>query len=183
MLSYHWNLPFSQPGDNPPLHLLQQALLEAGFLLDLSFIDGMVRLTIQQTECTERNGAGRTEDAAPHRCTSPGSARPHCPAPPDSAGATDCPFPENPGKTGCPSPGGTGADKRPENPKKRRGRPPAVPENDISVRQAEKMRSDGLSLDEIAAHIGVSRRTFFRRWDAAREKKADPEMPFSRWTD
>ena len=63
----------------------------------------------------------------------------------------------------------------------RRGRKPAVPSQDISLAQALQMNAGGTSLADIANYIGVSRRTFFRRWSAAQASGIDPETPFSDW--
>ena len=158
MLSYHWNLPLAQPEDNPPLHLIQQALFNAGFFLDFSLADGMVRLTIQEA-CPKGGGRGG-------RCQAEN--------PPDRSGAA--PAPDAAEAAGSPS-------GRPESPKKRRGRDFAVPKNDISIQHAREMRSEGLTLEEIAAYIGISRRTFFRRWHDIADRDADPDTPFSRWAD
>lgn len=165
MLSYHWNLPLAQPEDNPPLHLIQQALFNAGFFLDFSLADGMVRLTIQEAspEGGAQGGSQQAENP-PER----GTATPA----PDAARATGGHFPD-----AC-SPAGHS-----ESPQKSRGRSSAVPKNDISIQQAREMRSEGLTLEEIAAHIGVSRRTFFRRWHDIADRDADPDTPFSRWSD
>lgn len=68
-----------------------------------------------------------------------------------------------------------------QTPLPRRGRHPSVPKNDITVSQVREMRSKGMVLDEIADHIGVSRRTFFRRWRELQGRDIDPEAPFSTW--
>lgn len=165
MLSYHWNLPLAQPEDNPPLHLIQQALFNAGFFLDFSLADGMVRLTIQEAspEGGVQGGSQQAEN------------------PPERSGAA--PAPDAAGTACGPSPDAGSPPVRPESPKKRRGRSSAVPKKDISIRQAREMRSEGLTLEEIAAHIGISRRTFFRRWRDITNGEADPDTPFSRWSD
>ena len=64
---------------------------------------------------------------------------------------------------------------------KRRGRPCVRPENDITLARVRHMQFMGISAGEIAAKIGVSRRTFYRKLEQTRGKNPDPETPFSQW--
>lgn len=75
----------------------------------------------------------------------------------------------------------TAQDEGASSSKCRRGRRPVAPAQDISFAQALQMNAGGTSLANIADYIGVSRRTFFRRWSAARASGIDPETPFSDW--
>lgn len=61
------------------------------------------------------------------------------------------------------------------------GRPIKLPNNDITLEQAYKMQSEGMKADDIAAFIGVSRRTFYRKLHAAKQSGVDPTAPYSKW--
>ena len=50
---------------------------------------------------------------------------------------------------------------------KQKGRPKSVPKNDITLARVH--------------HIGVSRRTFYRRFEQIKYKNLDPDTPFSKW--
>ena len=39
----------------------------------------------------------------------------------------------------------------------------------------------GISVEAIAKEIGVSKRTFYRRWTQAEKLGLDPDTPFSQW--
>lgn len=61
------------------------------------------------------------------------------------------------------------------------GRPIKPPNNDITLEQVHKMQSEGMRADDIAAVIGVSRRTFYRKLKAAKQSGVDPTAPYSKW--
>lgn len=63
----------------------------------------------------------------------------------------------------------------------KRGRPVKPPVNDITLLQVEKMQSNGMKADDIAAFIGVSRRTFYRKFNKAKQESLDPLTPYSNW--
>ena len=58
----------------------------------------------------------------------------------------------------------------PKAPAHKRGRPSVVPK-----------RFMGISVEAIAKEIGVSKRTFYRRWTQAEKLGLDPDTPFSQW--
>lgn len=61
------------------------------------------------------------------------------------------------------------------------GRPVKPPVNDMTLQQACRMQSEGVRVDDIAALIGVSRRTFYRKLKAAKQAGLDPAVPYSKW--
>jgi len=63
----------------------------------------------------------------------------------------------------------------------KKGRPRVAAENDISLETALLMLSTGLTAQEVADYIGVSRRTFFRRLSEAKRQRVDLCTPFSDW--
>ena len=64
----------------------------------------------------------------------------------------------------------------------KRGRPSVRPENDMTFGRVQHLRSMGVSAEAIAKEIGVSRRTFYRKWTQAQVQGIAPETPFSQWT-
>ena len=64
---------------------------------------------------------------------------------------------------------------------KQRGRPKSVPKNDITLARVHHMRFMGVPARDIAEEIGVSRRTFYRRFEQIKYKNLDPDTPFSKW--
>ena len=66
-------------------------------------------------------------------------------------------------------------------PKRRRGRPSVKPTNDITLASVYHKRFMGLSMEDIAKSIGVSRRTLYRKWEKISDKNIDPDTPFSQW--
>lgn len=68
-----------------------------------------------------------------------------------------------------------------QDPPKRRGRPSVIPGNDITLGRVYHMRFMGTSAEAIAKEIGVSKRTFYRRFAKASGKNLDPDTPFSQW--
>ena len=69
----------------------------------------------------------------------------------------------------------------PQDSPKRRGRPSVMPGNDITLGHVQHMRFMGIPAEAIAKEIGVSKRTFYRRFAQARVKHLDPDTPFSQW--
>lgn len=63
---------------------------------------------------------------------------------------------------------------------KQRGRPKSVPKNDITLARVHHMRFMGVPVRDIAEEIGVSRRTFYRRFEQIKYKNLDPDTPFSK---
>ena len=63
----------------------------------------------------------------------------------------------------------------------RRGRPPVEPQNDYTLGRVQHMRVMGVSVETISREIGVSKRTFYRRWKDAERLCLGPDIPFSRW--
>ena len=61
------------------------------------------------------------------------------------------------------------------------GRRPIVPEHDLTLAQVRELQNRGTCLDGIARLIGVSRRTFFRKWAVVQTLSPDRETPFSKW--
>ena len=64
----------------------------------------------------------------------------------------------------------------------KRGRPSVRPENDMTFGRVQHLRFMGVPVEAIAKEIGVSRRTFYRKWTQAQELGLAPETPFSQWT-
>ena len=64
----------------------------------------------------------------------------------------------------------------------KRGRPSANPKSDLTFGHVQHMRFMGISVEKIAKEIGVSKRTFYRRWMKAENKGLAPDTPFSQWT-
>ncbi len=63
---------------------------------------------------------------------------------------------------------------------KHRGRPLVSPENDITLGRVLHMQFMGVSAEDIAKTIGISRRTYFRILKNLDENHYDPETPFSK---
>ena len=64
----------------------------------------------------------------------------------------------------------------------KRGRPSVRPENDMTFGHVQHLRSMDVPAEAIAKEIGVSRRTFYRKWTQAQVQGIAPETPFSQWT-
>ena len=64
----------------------------------------------------------------------------------------------------------------------KRGRPSVRPENDMTFGHVQHLRIMGVPVEAIAKEIGVSRRTFYRKWTQAQGLGPAPETPFSQWT-
>ena len=69
----------------------------------------------------------------------------------------------------------------PKAPAHKRGRPSVVPKYDITLGCVQHKRFMGISVEAIAKEIGVSKRTFYRRWTQAEKLGLDPDPPFSQW--
>ena len=69
----------------------------------------------------------------------------------------------------------------PKAPAHKRGRPSVVPKYDITLGCVQHKRFMGISVEAIAKEIGVSKRTFYRRWTQAEKLGLDPDTPFSQW--
>lgn len=67
-------------------------------------------------------------------------------------------------------------------PRRKRGRPSAVVKNDLTLARIHHMRFMNVPVETIAEELGVSKRTFYRRWKQIACMDLDPETPFSRWT-
>lgn len=160
MLDYHFNLTTSQPASNPGLSILQEKLIDAGIFLDFTYKNGNLGLYI------------RIEDA---------NLIPKKPLD-IPKGLLDSENSTNPADSVFPVVDPS-APVRSGDEKPRRGRRPAVPERDLTLAQVRDMKKSGVGLDEIAHLIGVSRRTFFRRWATVQDSCPDPRTPFSKWTD
>ena len=59
---------------------------------------------------------------------------------------------------------GSPGDPAANTPSRKRGRPSAKPKSDLTLGHVQHMRFMGISVEEIAKEIGVSKRTFYRRW-------------------
>ena len=91
---------------------------------------------------------------------------------------------ENPGNKPGQKPLSTPADPEDAEPEcsyRQKGRPLVVPKNDLTIARIQHMRFMGVSVDTIAGKIGISKRTFYRRWKQIQWKHLDPETPFSQW--
>ncbi len=151
MISYQWFLSPDQPFDKNTLFKLQCCLCASGIYLDLSWTDGSPVLTISVPEQQESEN------------------RPGLPlgkdVPAVSSDLRDAAL-----ESSAPNVCITG-----------RGRPSAKPVNDFTFGRVQHMRFMGVSAAAIAEEIGVSRRTFYRRWTQAQKLDLDPETPFSQW--
>ncbi len=67
--------------------------------------------------------------------------------------------------------------------RRRRGRPSVIVKNDLTLGHVRHMRFMNNSVEKIAEEIGVSKRTFYRRWKQAEKMNIDENTPFSRWLD
>ena len=56
-----------------------------------------------------------------------------------------------------------------------------APKYDITLGCVQHKRFMGISVEAIAKEIGVSKRTFYRRWTQAEKLGLDPDTPFSQW--
>lgn len=65
--------------------------------------------------------------------------------------------------------------------RRKRGRPSAVVKNDLTLARIHHMRLMNVSVGTIAEELGVSRRTFYRRWKLAEKRDIDESTPFSQW--
>lgn len=65
--------------------------------------------------------------------------------------------------------------------RRKRGRPAAAVKNDLTIARIHHMRFMNVPVETIAKEIGVSRRTFYRRWNQIAHLNLDPETPFSKW--
>ena len=65
--------------------------------------------------------------------------------------------------------------------RRKRGRPAAAVKNDLTIARIHHMRFIYVPVETIAKEIGVSRRTFYRRWNQIAQLNLDPETPFSKW--
>ena len=65
--------------------------------------------------------------------------------------------------------------------KRQKGRPPAQPEHDITLERVKHLRFMGVPVEAIAKEIGVSKRTFYRKWRQIGDKCLDSSTPFSKW--
>ena len=63
------------------------------------------------------------------------------------------------------------------------GRPTCKPKNDLTLEQVRHMRFMRVSVADIASTIGVSKRTFYRKWAALNGNNVDVDYdtPFSKW--
>lgn len=64
----------------------------------------------------------------------------------------------------------------------KRGRPAAVPKNDLTLERISNMRRLGVSANDIAKELGVSKRTYYRGLEKL--KTGGPhscDSPFSKW--
>ena len=78
----------------------------------------------------------------------------------------------------------TGGQTRKDRPfvrSRKRGRPAAAVKNDLTIARIHHMRFMNVPVETIAKEIGVSRRTFYRRWNQIAQLNLDPETPFSKW--
>ena len=155
MLDYHFNLSANQPASNPGLSILQEKLASSGILLDFTFRDGNLVLHVRIIDGTPESKEPQEDLQKPPENGNP--ANPEIPGT----------VPQSP------------ADH--ENEKPRIGRRPIVPEHDLTLAQVRELQNRGTCLDGIARLIGVSRRTFFRKWAAVQSLSPDPETPFSKW--
>lgn len=160
MLDYYFNLAANQPASNPEFSILQERLADAGILLDFTFRDGSLGLHV------------RIKDGNPV----PGGM-PEVPKGVFGSGTATNPVDPEPPGVDPPSPTDQAG------PKPRRGRQPAVPDHDLTLAQVREMQEGGTCLEKIALLIGVSRRTFFRKWAIAQDSCTDPGTPFSKWAD
>ena len=64
---------------------------------------------------------------------------------------------------------------------RKRGRPTAAVKNDLTLARIHHMRFMNVPVETIAKEIGVSKRTFYRRWNQIAQLNLDPETPFSKW--
>ena len=64
---------------------------------------------------------------------------------------------------------------------RKRGRPTAAVKNDLTLARIHHMRFMNVPVETIAKEIGVSKRTFYRRWSQIAQLNLDPETPFSKW--
>ena len=79
---------------------------------------------------------------------------------------------------------------------RKRGRPTAAVKNDLTLARIHHMRFMNVPVETIAKEIGVSKRTFYRRWNQMigvskrtfyrrwnqiAQLNLDPETPFSKW--
>ena len=63
---------------------------------------------------------------------------------------------------------------------KHRGRPLVSPKNDITLGRVLHIQFMGISSEEIAKKIGISRRTYFRILKNLNDNHYDPKTPFSK---
>ena len=165
MISYKWYLSPDQPFNKEELFKLQYCLHAAGILLDLSWDKGSPVMSISVPE-----GLMEKADEQP-----PADV-------PSVLSAEDRPA-ERKGSGRC----------------RKRGRPTAAVKNDLTLARIHHMRftaavKNDLTLarihhmrfmnvpvETIAKEIGVSRRTFYRRWNQIAQLNLDPETPFSKW--
>jgi hypothetical protein len=155
MLDYHFNLSTIQPASNPGLSILQEKLVSAGILMDLTFRDGSLGLHIRIMDRTPETE--KPQETMQKSSEIGNSANPEIP----------CTVFQPPAEH--------------ESEKPHMGRRPIAPKHDLTLAQVKELQNRGTGLDGIAHLIGVSRRTFFRKWAAVHRLNPDPETPFSKW--
>lgn len=64
---------------------------------------------------------------------------------------------------------------------KKYGRPSCIPVHDMTLDEVRSKRDTNTSIGDIAKEIGVSKRTFYRKWNAISNKALDGATPFSEW--
>lgn len=153
MISYKWYLSPDQPSNKDELYKLQYSLRAAGIYLDLSWQDGCPVLSISAPEQVLKK-----DPPLPSENDQPSGVFDY----PCTSAAEDM----DPAPASCPA---------------KRGRPPVVPENDLTLGRVHHMRFMNVPVKVIADEIGVSKRTFYRRWKQIEKLDLDPDTPFSQW--
>ena len=135
-----WLLSTCQPASNPPFSSMQEKLTALGVMLDYSFVNGAIKITLECPDYCHDNAQIISNTQNPANAA-------------ESSSDTN----------------------------RKLGRPFCEPQNDLTLGRVRHMRFMRVPVAEIAATIGVSKRTFYRKWAALNSKNVDDNTPFSKW--
>ena len=165
MITCVWNLANVQEAKNPPFSEIQTALSRLGIMLDFSYEKGIVSLTLAFPEISGENEKSSSDHEELFSASSKTGSVESASSQDNKVHMEDVQSHQNPENAALPQ---------------KRGRPSSVPSNDLTFEKVRYMRSMGVTVSEIAREIGVSKRTFYRRWRNIADSMLEG-TPFSQW--